>query len=54
MSLTRDLQIARAREAPPLTPAQQRFNTLLRQIEQARELLAAWQENIPAYRQRRR
>ena len=51
MSLTRNLQIARAKEAPPLTPAQKRFNTLLRQIEQARELLAAWQENIPAYRQ---
>lgn len=35
----------------PLTPAQKKFNTLLRQIEQARRTLATWNESIAAYRQ---
>jgi hypothetical protein len=34
-----------------LTAAQKRFNTLIRQIEQARQTLAAWHENIAAYRE---
>jgi hypothetical protein len=51
MSEASSLQIASAKGAPPLTPAQKRFNTLIRQIEQARQTLAAWQENIPIYRQ---
>ncbi len=34
----------------PLTPAQSRFNTLVRQIAQARETLAAWQAGIDAFR----
>lgn len=29
-----------------LTPPQRRFNTLIRQIEQARQTLAAWHDNI--------
>jgi hypothetical protein len=35
---------------PALTPSQKRFNTLIRQIEQARQALASWQEGIAAYR----
>ena len=27
---------------PPLTPQQKRFNSLIRQIEQVRQTLAAW------------
>jgi hypothetical protein len=34
-----------------LTPAQKRFNALVRQIEQARQTLTAWHENVAAYRQ---
>jgi hypothetical protein len=34
-----------------LTPAQRRFNSLLRHISQARERLAAWHDNQPAYRE---
>ncbi|MBL8527064.1 MAG: hypothetical protein JNL68_05220, partial [Burkholderiales bacterium] len=33
-----------------LTPEQKRFNSLIRQIEQARDTLAAWRDNIPLYR----
>lgn len=44
------LQITPSKDAPALTPAQKRFNTLIRQIEQARATLAAWQENVAAYR----
>ena len=36
--------------APP-TPQQKRFNTLIRQIEQARDTLSAWNENVALYRQ---
>jgi hypothetical protein len=34
-----------------LTPEQKRFNTLIRQIDQARRTLAAWQEQVPLYAQ---
>ena len=34
-----------------LTPQQKRFNTLVRQIEQARQTLGAWHDNIGAYGQ---
>jgi hypothetical protein len=44
------LQIPAAK-AGPLGPQQKRFNTLLRQIEQARDTLAAWNENVGLYRQ---
>lgn len=35
----------------PLSPQQKRFNTLIQQIEQARQTLAAWHDSIPSYRQ---
>jgi hypothetical protein len=34
-----------------LTPSQKRFNTLIRQIDQARKKVAVWQESVAAYRQ---
>ncbi|HSW08935.1 hypothetical protein, partial [Aquabacterium sp.] len=49
MSSTRQLQIAATAGASTLTPEQKRFNSLTRQIEQARETLLAWQEQIPLY-----
>jgi hypothetical protein len=51
MSRTDALQISTGDAGPVLTPQQKRFNTLIRQIEQARQTLAAWHENIGAYRQ---
>ena len=51
MSRTDALQISSSQAGAALTPAQKRFNTLTRQIEQARQTLAAWQDNIAAYRQ---
>jgi hypothetical protein len=51
MSRVNALQIATGGAGPVLTPQQKRFNTLIRQIEQARQTLAAWHENIRAYRQ---
>ena len=51
MSHINALQISSAKAGPALTPAQKRFNTLIRQIEQARQSLAAWNEHIAAYRQ---
>ena len=50
MPLPTLLQIARGKDAPCLTPAQKRFNALIRQIEQARQALAAWQDAVDAYR----
>lgn len=35
----------------PLTPAQKRFNTLLRQIDKARQTLADWAAHTQSYRQ---
>ncbi len=51
MSSLQDLQISSAGVQTPLTPEQQRFNTLIRQIEHARVTLAAWQDNVPLYLQ---
>ena len=51
MSRTDALQISSSQAGAALTPAQKRFNTLTRQIEQARQTLAAWQDSIAAYRQ---
>jgi hypothetical protein len=51
VSRTDALQISSSQAGAALTPAQKRFNTLTRQIEQARQTLAAWQDNIAAYRQ---
>jgi len=45
------LQIASHKAGPVLTPQQKRFNTLLRQIEQGRQTLAAWRDGIAAYHQ---
>jgi hypothetical protein len=51
MPPTAALQIAAQQPGIPLTPARKRFNTLIRQIEQSRQALAAWQDGIVAYRQ---
>ena len=45
------LQVVPPATGPALTPSQKRFNTLIRQIEQARQNLAAWNEGTGAYRQ---
>ena len=45
------LEIAPTQGSVPLTPQQKRFNTLIRQIGQARETLAAWRDGIDVYRQ---
>jgi hypothetical protein len=45
------LQVSATPAGPALTPSQKRFNTLIRQIAQARQTLAAWNENTGAYRQ---
>jgi hypothetical protein len=44
------LQISPTEAGPALTPAQKRFNTLIRQIERARQTLGEWGESIPVYR----
>jgi hypothetical protein len=49
MSRVHGLQISSRVDGPSLTPEQKRFNTLIKQIEQARETLAAWNEAIPVY-----
>lgn len=49
--MAQGLQISLGAGASALSPEQKRFNTLIRQIEQARQTLAAWQENIPLYAQ---
>nr|WP_297355215.1 hypothetical protein [uncultured Caldimonas sp.] len=50
MPPTQALQISAVQAGPALTPAQKRFNTLIRQIEKARQTLAAWQDGIAMYR----
>ncbi len=45
------LQISPSEAGPALTPPQKRFNTLIRQIEKARQTLAAWHDGIGTYRQ---
>jgi hypothetical protein len=45
------LKISPDQAGTPLSPQQKRFNTLIRQIEQARQTLAAWHDCIPSYRQ---
>ena len=51
MSLITALQISPGTSAPALSPAQKRFNTLIRQIERARTTLSAWKEHAAAYHQ---
>ena len=45
------LQISSSKADKDLTPEQKRFNKLIRQIEQARETLAAWHDAITMYLQ---
>lgn len=51
MSRLLPLQISSSDAAQVLTPEQKRFNALTRQIEQARQTLAAWENNATVYRQ---
>ena len=51
MSRIAALQIASSHAEPVLTPQQKKFNALIRQIEKSRRALAAWHEQIDAYRQ---
>ncbi len=44
------VRVSSAETGKALTPEQKRFNSLIRQIEQARDTLAAWRDNIPLYR----
>ncbi len=47
------IRMVPANPARPVTPQQKRFNSLVlvRQIEQARQALVAWQDNIALYAQ---
>ena len=45
------LQISAGQAGATLTPQHKRFNTLIRQIERARQTLTAWHDNIGLYRQ---
>jgi hypothetical protein len=49
--MVQGLQISARAGSSTLTPEQKRFNTLIRQIDQARRTLAAWQEHTPHYAQ---
>lgn len=51
MSGIQGLLISSRTSDSALTPEQKRFNALIRQIEQARRALAAWQENLPPFHQ---
>jgi hypothetical protein len=51
MAESHSLQIRPTSAKRQLTPDQKRFNTLLRQIEQARATLKVWQDAIPPYRE---
>lgn len=52
MSLARTLTIAQP-AAAKLSPAQKKFNSLVKRIAEQRELLAQWQLAVPLYRERR-
>jgi hypothetical protein len=49
--MVQGLQISARAGSAALTPEQKRFNTLIRQIDQARRTLQAWQEQTPLYAQ---
>jgi len=51
MSGISSLQISARTPGSTLTPEQKRFNTLVRQIERARQTVTAWQENLPRFHQ---
>lgn len=46
------VSIAAGREQPSLSKGQKRFNTLIKQIEQKRARLAAWEAALPPYQQK--
>jgi hypothetical protein len=48
--MAQGLQISLSAGASALSPEQKRFNTLIRQIEQARQTLAAWHEQFRSMR----
>jgi hypothetical protein len=50
MTRTGAVQISSHHAGATLSAPQKRFNTLIRQIEQARQTLAAWHDNVAAYR----
>lgn len=51
---SRSVSISQAGDTagPPLSPAQKKFNTLVKKIDKQRQSLAQWQEAIPLYQQR--
>lgn len=51
MSHLHTVRVAAQEAGKALTPQQKRFNTLIRQIEQARDTLAAWHDKVGSYRQ---
>ena len=51
MTSRRHLEVVPDISRPELSPAHKRFNTLLRQIGKAKETLAAWQANVPGFRE---
>lgn len=51
MKPSTELEITPASAAQPLTPAQKRFNKLLKDIDKAKATLQAWQTNISGFRQ---
>jgi hypothetical protein len=51
MTRLQSLQITPAGTSAPLTPEHRRFNTLIRQIGQARDTLALWQAEVDQFRQ---
>jgi hypothetical protein len=51
MSHKQSIQVLAVDSEKKLTPQQKKFNTLIRQIEQAKKVLASWQNNIHLYRQ---
>jgi hypothetical protein len=53
MARAKDLQVREVQTGAPLSPQHKRFNSLIRRIGEARQMLAAWPEAIAAYRQAR-
>ena len=51
MSQLQGLQISAGTGGAALTPEQKRFNTLIKQTDQARQTLAAWHDNISLFGQ---
>ena len=51
MSQLQGIQISAGTGGAPLTPPQKRFNTLIKQTDQARQTLAAWHDNISLFGQ---